>query len=122
LKEKVKKICELIQKYQGEYGYKLFHSFSTENPDICMELMTGPIEDSGVEGMVAKKIAEKYGLKLKLYDFSGGKWSEPRDYRYVFSLIVPDDESEYESCVKKLYESRKELDRALNQLVKSLGY
>lgn len=72
---------------------------------------------SGILGQLAEKIAEKHGVELTIYDFSGGRWDEPRDYRSVFSVILPDDESKFEKMVIKLYEAKKELREATDLLL-----
>ena len=125
MKEKAEKMDEIIQKYTEEAkksGSELFYDFFV-NPDVSMELMIGPLEVSaGLTYHLAEKIAERNGIKLTRYDFARGKWSEPPDHRTVFSVTVPDDETEFENTVEKLCEASKELKEATNRIIENLGY
>jgi len=123
MKQKVDQLEKIINKYDEEvkkYGCELFYDFFTGST-VSTELMIGPIETSGIEGLIAEKIAKKYDVKLRRYDFSRGKWSEARDYRTVFSVPVPDNESDFESIVKKLCGARKEFSEALEKLVENVA-
>jgi hypothetical protein len=125
MKEKTDKVDAILREYMIEiksYGSEIFYDYFAD-PELSMELMIGPLEiDEGLTYDLALKIAEKYGLRLRRYDFSRGKWSEPREYKFVFSVTVPDDEKEIKSVVKKLLDASKELKEAKTHILKILGY
>lgn len=125
IKEKFDKVEQKIRTYTSEiekYGSELFCDFYAD-PELSMELIIGPLKiDEGITYKLAEKIAEKYGVKLKQYDFSRGRWSEPRKYRYVFSVALPDAESEFDNAFERLLNASKELTEAKIRLLKKLGY
>ena len=126
MKEKTEKIDRIIQKHTEEvknFGSELFYDFFVNPPEISMELMVGPLEvGEGVTHLLAEKIAEKFGVKLTKYDFSGDRWSEPREYKTVFSVTVPDDEGKFENAVERLCVALREFREASNRMIKTLGY
>jgi hypothetical protein len=123
MREIVDKIKGIVQKHNEEvekHEPKLFYDFFV-NPEFSTELMIGPIGTPGdMMRPIAEKIAEKYekyGIKLKEYDFSRDKWSNPRDYRLVFSATVPYDGSDFERIAKNLCAAQKELQEVLSRVV-----
>jgi hypothetical protein len=125
MKEKAAKLREIAQEYNREKGDsepELFFDFLV-NPEIHARLYIGPIDVAdGITRLLAEKIAKKNGVTLTSYDFSRDRWSEPRDYRPVFSLDLPDDERKFESLAKKLCEASRELKGSTKKVVEILGY
>jgi hypothetical protein len=125
MKEKAAKLGEIVQEYNREKDDsdpELFFDFFV-NPEIHMRLIIGPIDAAdGITHLLAKKIAKKKGVTLASFDFSKDRWSEPRDYRPVFYLDLPDDERQFKSFAKKLCEASKELENSTKRIVENLGY
>ena len=125
MKEKAARLTEIVQEYnrtKDNSDPELFFDFFV-NPEIHARLIIGPIDAAdGITRLLAEKIAQKNGVTLTLYDFSRDRWSEPRDYRPVFSLELPDDERKFESLAKKLCEASKELKSSTKKIVENLGY
>lgn len=115
-------VVEIIAKIREEEGIKLFYDYlicESSNPgsNISMVLMVGPIKESEITIQLAKRIAEIYNVELSKYDFSKGKWSEPRDYGTVFSVIVPDEDCE--SVVQNLKQAYVNFRDAIRNLVEN---
>jgi hypothetical protein len=120
LKEKAAKLAQIVQEYNRDRDIsepELFFDFFV-NPDIHAKLIIGPIDASdAITRLLAEKVARKKGVKLTKYDFSKDRWSEPRDYRPVFSLDLPNDERKFKSVAKKLYEASREFKNSTEKIV-----
>jgi len=125
MKEKAARLREIVAQYDKnrvETEPDLFFDFFV-NPEIHARLIMGPIDVAdGISHLLAERIAKKNGVSLTQYDFSKDRWSEPRDYRPVFSLDLPDDEREFESSAQKLRKASKELKDSSERIVEMLGH
>lgn len=51
-----------------------------------------PLSGSGLDRMIAEDVAKNVGVELDMYDF--GRGEDERNYGYIFSSMVKDEETE----------------------------
>jgi len=109
----------LTQKYRlDKDGKDIFYdSFVGENGSIEKTMMI-PVKVLGeIEHLLAQKVAEEYGMRFTIYDFSKQTKEHISDCRPVFSFIVPNTKIECERKFDHLIAARKKLIEIFENLV-----
>jgi hypothetical protein len=105
-------------KIDGE-NYIIFLSTSLP-PYIGFGLVIGPLDIKGkIEELVAKKIADKYGVRLRDWDFSADL--DQSDWQKVFVIrLSTKNENWKEYALEKTKAIKEEIEKAKNTLTEAV--
>jgi hypothetical protein len=115
---KAKKVTSILRKCKDpELSYSHLSVPQPGKYANAVELRVGPLpftSPGGIEHALAVKIAAKYGIDFKDYDFNRGT-DEPPLYKPIFSANCL-KEDEIERTIKRIIEARDELKAKFENL------
>ena len=119
-----KKVAEILAGYKKEnlgYGYVAYLNSKTQQSVRVLQIRVGPLPISspgGFEHALASRIAEKYGITFKEYNFNVGTDNPPL-YGSIFSDICY-GEDEIQTKMERIMQAEVELNSKLESLAESL--
>ena len=119
-----KKAAEILAKYKREnlgYGYVTHLDSKTQQSVRGLQIRVGPLPISSpgrFEHALASRIAEKYGITFKEYNFNVGT-DDPPLYGSIFSAICYEEE-EIQPKMEQIMQAEDALNSKLESLAESL--
>lgn len=105
------------EEFRGTFYYD-YYSSEKGNPstNFGIELMVGPLpinHYSDKDIAIAREIVKKTNILLKEYNLNIGKWSEPEELIYVYSIKLENKKND-KNAVKTNLKHVKDLRKAFN--------